>query len=250
LRPLIGITTGTHCLHPAQCEAGYEAPQYFTNQPYARAIAVAGGAPILIPAITDDEVLRGVFDYLHGIVFSGGPDIDPARYREGPIPECGIPDPAMDTAELRLARWCLESDRPLLAICRGQQVVNVALGGTLFQDISSQVPGSLVHHPRDQRRCYIVHNISIEPRSRLASILQCQSIGVNSMHHQAIKTVGDGLMVTAHAPDGTIEGVESAEHRFVVAVQFHPEELQGIDERMRRLFTALVQQSAVGTRGD
>lgn len=248
MRPLIGITTGGHCLNPILCEAGYEAPWYVANQPYVRGIAATGGAPVLIPAIDSDEILRGIFDHLHGLVLTGGLDMDPASYGEETQPVCGRRDPLRDRVELRLAHWCLESDLPLLAVCRGQQVLNVALGGTLFQDIASQVPGSLVHNPR-QRRNSITHDISIEPRSRLASILQCQSIGVNSMHHQAIRTVGRLLAVTAYAPDGVIEGVESPEHRFVVAVQFHPEELQDTDERMQRLFAALVQESAVGSRG-
>lgn len=237
MRPLIGIPTAT--MTPRDPSRPYG---HYCYEGYPQAVAAAGGAPVLVPLLDDADALREVYRRLDGLLLAGGADVDPMAYGEEPQPQLGPGDRAKDWVEMQMIRWALEDDLPLLAICRGQQVLNVALGGTLYQDIPTQVPGSLPHNPPGRPRDFIAHSIEVVPASRLDSILQSRSLEVNSLHHQAIKDLAPGLVITARASDGIIEAVESPIHRFVVGVQFHPEELYRADERMRRLFTSLVQE--------
>lgn len=243
MRPLIGIPTATMTPRDPSRPHGY-----YCYDGYPQAVAASGGTPVLVPLLDDVSALGEIYRRLDGLLLTGGADVDPAIYGESSHPQLGPGDKAKDRVEMRLIHWALEDDLPLLAICRGQQVLNVALGGTLYQDIASQVPGSLSHHPPGQSRDFIAHSIDVEPASRLDSILQCRSLGVNSLHHQAIRDLAPGLVITARASDGIVEAVESPAHRFVVAVQFHPEELYRADERMRRLFSSLVQACTAETQ--
>ena len=216
-RPLIGITASTLVL-------GEHRPRGFKlNQAYPRAVAFAGGAPVLIPSLGESDSLRAIFESLDGLLFPGGADIDPATYGAAPSPLTDPSDTDLDATELTLARWAIAEQKPILGICRGQQLLNVAVGGTLIQDIPSLVQNALPHRvePRDA----IAHPIEVEPDSRLADLLGATTVEVNSLHHQAIEEIGPGWEVVARAPDGVIEGVERPGHRFAVAVQFHPEEL-------------------------
>lgn len=244
MRPLIGIPTATMNRHASRHPLGH-----YCYETYPLAVAAAGGAPVLVPLVDDDDTLHSIHNHLDGLLLTGGADVDPAIYGEAPRHDIGPSDAAKDRVEMRMIRLALDYDLPLLAICRGQQILNVTMGGTLFQDICSQVPASLNHNLSDRPRDLIAHEISVDPSSRLASILRSHTIGVNSLHHQAVKDVAPGLVVTARAADGVIEGLESPAHRFVVAVQFHPEELYQSDQRMRELFVALVQAAAGRTRG-
>jgi putative glutamine amidotransferase len=196
---------------------------------------------VLLPPLQGDQLLRSIYDRLDGILLSGGEDVAPDRYGEAVHDKCGHIDPERDVAELALTRWAIRDRKPLLAICRGIQVLNVAMGGSLYQDIEAQVPGALRHpwypdHPRDLR----AHPVSVTPGSRLAHILGDGTVPVNSLHHQAIKAVAPGLVVVARAPDQIVEAVEYPEHPFAVGVQWHPEELAPTDPGARRLFGALV----------
>jgi putative glutamine amidotransferase len=236
-RPLIGITAfeTTHSRPP-------HSDLYALGQRYVRAIEETGGAPVMLPPGLSQDSLRRVFDRLDGLLFSGGGDIDPALYDEAPLPTLGIVSAARDRDELPLARWAIEDSKPVLSICRGIQVLNVALGGSLIQDIPSQKPGMLQHDfdsaaiPHD----HIAHIVNIEPHSNLASILGAAAVQVNSWHHQAINRPADGLTVVAHSPDGIIEAVEIPQHRFAIGVQWHPEWLYDKRPEMKRLFAALV----------
>jgi putative glutamine amidotransferase len=165
--------------------------------------------------------------------------MDPATYGEEMTPLCGRIDPPRDQTELALARWAIEDGKPVLGVCRGLQVINVATGGTLYQDLATQYPGAIKHdyypgHPRD----YLAHDIRIEGRSRLHRSFGAEQVRVNSMHHQGIKTLGDTLVPTAWAPDGVIEAAESNEHPFLAGAQWHPEMLADTDAPTLRLFTA------------
>lgn len=232
MRPVIGITCSTGAgdeAHPAV---------YRLNQAYARAIASAGGAPLLIPALGGGEATREIFDALDGLLLPGGADLQPSTYGAAPHPMLGGVDPALDETELALARWALAERKPVLGICRGQQCLNIAAGGTLYQDIPSEIPGAATH--RLEPRNALAHAIEVEPDSRLAEILGATRVEVNSLHHQSVREVGRGFLAVAHAPDGIIEGMEHPEHPFAVAVQFHPEELVPGHEASERLLESFI----------
>jgi putative glutamine amidotransferase len=211
------------------------------NRSYVDALIQAGAAPLLIPHPLDEPRLRRLYERLHGVLLPGGVDVAPAHYGEPEKDWCGSISPSRDDVELALARWAVDDGKPLLAICRGIQVLNVALGGTLHQDIKAEVPDAKKHdwypdHPRDKPS----HPVAVVPQTRLARILGAASVQVNSMHHQAIKDLAPGLSITARAPDGIVEGVEAEAHPFALGVQWHPEELVSGDAGARRLFDALV----------
>jgi putative glutamine amidotransferase len=235
--PVIGITCTEFPMEhdPLRLRLGQ-------NQTYLRAVVRAGAAPLLIPHLTDVSMLRALYENLDGLLLSGGGDIDPAYFGEANHEKLRRVSPDRDETELLLARWAMEGGLPLLAICRGIQVLNVALGGSLYQDIQAQVPGAEKHdwgtgYPRD----HLPHQIRIMPQMRLADIIGATDLPVNSMHHQALKEVAPGLAVVARAPDQVIEAVEAPAHPFAIGVQWHPEELAPKDARAQRLFDAFVE---------
>jgi putative glutamine amidotransferase len=207
---------------------------------------LAGGAPALIPLDLSRDAWRSLYRRVDGLLLPGGVDVAPARYGEEPHPKLGKVNRPLDEAELVLARWAMDDGLPLLGVCRGIQVLNVAAGGTLYQDLPSQFPGALRHacSPPDYPRTHRAHTIQVEPGSRLAGILGAHQTAVNSRHHQAVKDLAPGLVVTARAPDGVIEGVESLDGQFAVGVQWHPESLAADDPQMLAIFQALVRAAA------
>jgi putative glutamine amidotransferase len=239
MAPVIGITASIDHRSPAFGET------YSLTRKYAEGVLQAGGVPVIVPHNFDEESLRIVLDRLDGIVLSGGGDIDPALFGEEAHPATCEIEPDRDRVELALARWLVERDVPFLAICRGIQVLNVALGGSLVQDIPSQVPGALPHSfdrkttPRD----YLAHPVKIDPTSQLARVMQLETPQTNSWHHQSIKEVADGLLVTAVALDGVIEAVEVPGRRYAIGVQWHPEWMFEKRVEQRRLFEGLVRAS-------
>lgn len=211
---------------------------------YTRAVDRAGGAPIFIPLNLDDETLRAVFARLDGLLLQGGLDVHPKEYGEEVAPYCGEIDAAEDATELRLLKWAFEKPLPTLAICRGIQVLNVAAGGSLYQDLDAQVP-NILHHPhiKGNPPDFLAHPIRVEPDSRLGRALGAPEIAVNSRHHQAVKQIAPGFRVTARAPDGVVEAIEPDDpRRFILGVQFHPENLID-DARILNLFQAFVRES-------
>lgn len=221
-------------------------PRFSANQSYVRCVEAAGGLPFLIPLVEREDTLRAIYDRLDGLLLTGGADVDPACYGEAPHPKLGEVDGPRDRVELALTRWALADGLPILAICRGIQVLNVAAGGTLYQDIASQVDGAIEHtYYPDNPRDLIAHPVTIEPDSRLAAILGSTTLGVNSLHHQAVRDVAPGFAVTARAPDGLVEAIEGVDHPFALGVQWHPEELVEKDPRMRWLFEAFVREAAL-----
>ncbi len=240
-KPLIGITA-FEMPHPEPPHSVY----YALGQRYARAIEETGGAPVVLPPGLGQGSLERIFDKLDGLLLSGGGDVEPSFYQEPSQAALVSVSLNRDRDELALARWAMEKNKPLLCICRGIQVLNVALGGSLIQDIPTQVPGALEHSfdnkvvPHD----HLAHPVSLEPASRLAQVMGVNVSTVNSWHHQAIKQVAKGLAVVAHAPDGIIEAVELAGHPFAIGVQWHPEWLYDKQDEQRRLFAALVQAAA------
>lgn len=234
--PIIGVTcfrdTALLDTHP---------PRFSVNRAYVQALEAAGAAPLLIPVLAGEGLLRALYQRLDGLLLPGGIDVDPRQYGQEPHPQLGSIDPDLDRVELALARWALADDLPLLAICRGIQVLNVAAGGSLFQDIPSQLPAALDHRTRpNQPRDYHAHTIAIVSGSRLAAAVDPQTMPVNTHHHQAVRDVAPGFVVSAAAPDGVVEGMEHPGKRYVLGVQFHPEEMQHNDPRAAALFASFV----------
>ena len=236
--PLIGLPT--LAIPPSVKPA-----RFGVNQSYVRALVDAGCAPVLIPIIEDDE-LHAIYQRLDGIVFPGGADIAPREYGEAPIKELIDVEAPRDRTELTLARWAFADELPTLGICRGQQLLNVALGGSLYQDLRHQGVTQVEHSGADGRaRTALVHQVCLDPDSRLAQLIDETTVEVNSLHHQAVKAVAPPLRVTGRSEDGVIEALESADHRFLISVQWHPEEIADLPW-VRRLFTGFA-RAAQGT---
>jgi putative glutamine amidotransferase len=245
-RPLIGITTQT--MHSIDGIPEGLPSSWMMNQRYIHAVAETGGAPVLIPLLDDDlETLRSIYQSLDGVLIPGGVDMDPHTFGESRGARLGRIDPARDTVEMMLTRWSVEDKKPLLGLCRGSQVMNVALGGSLYQDLDAEFPHPIKHDyfpTAGYSRDYLAHTVSVVPGSRLGAILQQPEVQVNSMHHQGVKQLAPGLVVSALAPDGLIEGIESSNGHFMVGVQWHPESLVDRDTGMRRLFTTFLAAAA------
>jgi len=213
-------------------------------------VAAARGLPTLIPLEIDTDTLRAIYDQLDGVVLSGGGDVDPSRYGAAKSICTEDVDPMRDELEIKLAQWALQDDKPLLGICRGIQVFNVAMGGTLIQDISDEVLNAM-RHDRDGYDWFgrLTHEVQLDPGSKLHKALGIQGdrVMVNSLHHQSVGKLAPGLCVVGHASDGIIEGVEHPERRFAVGVQWHPEALSSEHEPHQHLFEAFI--AAASQRG-
>ncbi len=230
--PLIGVTTSV--------TIGKTPERAYVNSAYLHAIQQAGGVPVALPPQLSAASLARLCRGLDGLLLTGGGDLDPALYGETPHPTVCEVAPARDALECSAVRIALDRRLPILAICRGVQLLNVALGGTLFQDVGTD-PGTELAHSQREPRDQPTHKVRVQAGSRLAETLGTDELEVNSMHHQAVKGLGAGLAAVAWAPDRIIEGVEVTDaSRFVLGVQWHPEELCGDSEPARRLFTALV----------
>ncbi len=235
-RVLIGVTTSV--TKPDQTPE-----RAYVNGTYLHAVQAAGGVPVLLPPHLDAESLAALRDRLDGLLLTGGGDVAPARFGEVPHPKVDNVSEARDAIEIDLALHAVDRGVPLLAICRGVQVLNVALGGSLYQDIPSDL-GTSIAHAQTAPRSTPTHAVTVQGESRLAETLGALEVQVNSMHHQALKKLGRGLREVAWAPDGVIEGLEAPDAPgFVLGVQWHPEELVGHDPAARALFRALVEAS-------
>ncbi|MEO2092028.1 MAG: gamma-glutamyl-gamma-aminobutyrate hydrolase family protein [Gemmataceae bacterium] len=244
-RPVIGVAMQTLPAKP-----GGELPTcWIMGQRYVEALRSVGALPWLIPLLPHDpDTLAGIFDRLDGVFLTGGVDVDPSRYGEDRHPKCGTTDPDRDAVEIKLLEHATAANKPVLAVCRGIQILNVARGGTLYQDVAEQVPAAMKHDyfptPAQPSRSYLAHEITVRADSHLGELVGEPVVPVNSMHHQAIKDLAPGLRPTAFAPDGIIEAVEGEREKFLVAVQWHPEELLDTQTGMKRLFTAFAAAAA------
>ncbi|NLJ24851.1 MAG: gamma-glutamyl-gamma-aminobutyrate hydrolase family protein [Firmicutes bacterium] len=234
MKPIIGITCGFNM------DAG---GRYYVNEPYVRCIERAGGIPLLLPGLDTKEDVKRLMQEVDGILLPGGVDVDPAHFGEEPIGELGSVEPRWDQLELYVARLALAWDLPLLGICRGLQLLNVAAGGSLYQDIPSQIKGH-IQHTQKAPRWHASHAIDIEPGSILEELLGKEGIRVNSFHHQAVRVPATGFSITAKSRDGIIEGMESHSHRFVCGVQWHPELMVDHYPEQLELFRQLVRSAA------
>lgn len=214
---------------------------------YVRALQAAGLVPLIVPPSLSPEEARVLVAGVAGIVLSGGEDIDPARYGAARHPATQAPHHGRDATELALAAAAREARRPLLGICRGLQLLNVALGGTLVQDLPGERPGNIAH-ARDDAAGQRVHGLTVTAGSRLAAATVDLAITVNSLHHQAVDRLAPSLRATAHAPDGVIEAVESTDDWWVLAAQWHPEELTDDAEPWDRALFAAFAKACEGRR--
>jgi putative glutamine amidotransferase len=211
------------------------------GETYIRAIIRGGGTPVVIPPITQPDDIEVLVKRLDGLLLSGGEDIAPRHYGQVGEPWMGQVDEDRDATELGLTRIWLRKAKPLLAICRGIQVLNVAIGGTLYQDISTSLPEALDHTYVPARSMEApIHPVNIESGSMLAKIIGGTSFDVNSAHHQAVDVPGNGAKVVAHAPDGIIEAIEFPQQTFCIGVQWHPEAMIKVSDIMVPLFTSFV----------
>lgn len=194
------------------------------NPAYSDALLRAGSTPLILPVTDDAQAIVRYAQMIDGLLLSGGDDVDPAHYGAAQSWECGDICPARDEFELALCREVLRLRKPIFGICRGMQLLNVALGGTLYQDLRSEFPGCIAHR-QHQKAEYASHPVSVVQDTRLHQALQTEILTVNSHHHQAVKALAPDLRVTATAPDGVIEAVEHVQLPFCLAVQWHPERL-------------------------
>jgi putative glutamine amidotransferase len=239
MRPLIGIPSH------ATYRYGNKRPIYGNNRSYVHAIEDAGGLSVLIPFLEDLSELGTILSRLDGILLSGGTDVLPEWYGEEPHPLLQEGDPQLDALEFAVTCWALQENKPILGICRGIQLLNVALGGSLYQDVNDQCPGTIKHMNRDQPGSQLAHPVYIEAGSRMAEALGTTKLWVNSFHHQAVKVPGKGVRVTGRAEDGVVEAIEVVGHRFALGVQCHPEEIYQTVPAWARLFAAFVEACSV-----
>ncbi len=231
-RPVIGITTNRYTREA-------KLPVVGSPESYVRAVEDAGGLPLLLPFTVQETTWRQFLPRIQGLVFTGGGDIAPEFTGNGEGPLRGVL-PQRDAMEMDLIRLAVDRGIPFLAICRGIQVLNVAMGGTLYTHLPEDYPG-LDHDRPDEDRERVVHRVNLDPNSRLARWLGTTRLGVNSIHHQGLRTLGRGLRVVGRAEDGLVEAVEVEGHPFGIGVQWHPELLAPHDATMARLFRLLVE---------
>jgi len=230
MRPVVGITLGD----------GDRPGYHGMREDYARSVELSGAIPVVLPSQRPEDA-AALLDRLDGLLLSGGIDVDPSLYGRPRHPKLGRVDRRRDDFELALTREALARDLPILAICRGHQVLNVATGGTLLQDIPSELKGA-VTHDAPGRRTRRSHAIDVDPASKLGEILGGGPLAVNSFHHQAVDRLGRGLSPAGRCPeDGVVEALEAADRRFVVAVQWHPESFWDDPVSFQPLFDAHVE---------
>ncbi|QVI35716.1 gamma-glutamyl-gamma-aminobutyrate hydrolase [Lacticaseibacillus chiayiensis] len=246
MRPIIALTGDSMVAPSPVINLNYAdmAPNMIKN-----AIVKVGGAPLILPYPEDDAVAEtlaqqyvAVFD---GLVLPGGPDVDPTFYHEEPIQAMGRATYQKDRFEIALIKATLKARKPIFAICRGIQILNVALGGTLYQDLPSQNPKATIRHSQAAPGQWPTHHVAIKPGSHLASLVGTSSY-VNSRHHQAVKDVASELKVTAQAPDGVVEAVESKDSDLILGVQWHPENMWPSFSDQLPLFRDIVKRAGSG----
>lgn len=214
--------------------------EIFIKEEYLNAILNVGAIPYLIPRTVDTKLLDQVCEDMDGFLFTGGDDVNPCLYGEKKMPYCGEISPCRDMQESYLIKKLIEIDKPLLAICRGCQMLNVAMGGTLYQDIGNEIPGIKLNHRQKEPYFNVVHKVNIKKDSKLYEAINKEEIEVNTIHHQCINKFSDKVKVVAVSEDGIVEGIEIVGKKFMVGVQWHPEKLYKIDENSNNIFKLLI----------
>jgi putative glutamine amidotransferase len=230
MKPIIGVT------------ASLREGRVNLDNDVLQSVLLAGGIPYILPYTKDLSVIDEIVQHIDGLVLSGGVDINPTFFGEEPIPGLGEIMPERDSLELALIEKALGADLPILAICRGVQILNVAAGGNMYQDLYSQKTGLLQHSQRAPET-HLSHFVTTPEGSMLQTIADCTKFKVNSYHHQAVKDPAPGFIISASSSDGVVEAIESERHFFVLGVQWHPEHLTSFDEISKRIFQAFIQAS-------
>ena len=237
-RPIIGISSSV-IVDEAGSFAGYK--RAYVNKDYVDAVIRAGGVPLIIPFSTDKEVIISQAQLIDGLILSGGHDINPYNYGQEPSQKIGETFPERDTYEMILLEESKKRNIPILGICRGFQLINVAAGGTLYQDLSL-IPGNILKHNQVSNPTLKTHKVEIKENSFISSIFGKETM-VNSFHHQVINKVANDFIVVAKASDGVVEAIEHKTYKFLVAVQWHPEMLAVNCEKARVLFSKFVEEA-------
>jgi len=243
--PLVALTCAV-----APDRGRHRQPELVLPRSYVDALEAVGLATVVLSPAHSRASLATILDRCHGLVLTGGEDVDPALYRQAPAPGLGAVSRERDDMELLALERVLERNLPVLGICRGCQVLNVFFGGTLYQDLGTERPDSLAHEQAGEWS-ERTHAVQVLERTRLATAIGAGSFLTNSFHHQAVQDVGAGLDACAFAADGVIEGIESRDHDWVVAVQWHPERLDAAapagdpDRRLFRAFRDVVERRAL-----
>jgi len=232
MRPIIGITCTT-------TDSDGSRPGNGIGVSYISAIEHAGGTPILLPLVQEDFCIADFLRITDGLLLSGGVDVDPFLYGEEPRPGQGRIDVAKDHIEMALTSRAIETDLPILGICRGIQILNVTAGGTLYQDISMS-SNAVLKHRQEAPGWYATHDINVREGSCLLNILGQSTLRVNSFHHQSVKNAAPGFAISAVARDGIVEGIESIHHRFIIGIQCHPELMWQNNPPIANLFVEFV----------
>ena len=237
-KPVIGILGLTRKTDPGLFISG---EHVFTGSANVRAIQENGGVPVLSPAAAAAADVEAAVSFCDGLLFPGGEDMTPWYYDEEPLPVIGVFRPEIDDAWLKAGRYALKKRIPMLGICKGHQTLNVLMGGSLYQDLSLQ-GGEQIQHLQKLNRSYLTHHVKVEGGTRLAGLFGAGKLKTNSMHHQAVKKLGEGLTISARACDGTVEGIED-EEGLIMGVQWHPEDLVDSAPEMNKLFADLVERA-------
>ncbi len=246
MKPLIGVTPDFNA--GDRKEWGGKEPTYFLRARYVRAIEELGGIPIVLPLAAESRARRRLLTNIHGLLLTGsGPDLPPSLYGERQRYPFDLVSQRRSTFELQMVRMAQAADLPVLGICGGMQTMNVALGGSLFQDIASQLKTPLKHR-QAARATRLSHAVRVTQNSLLRKIVRAATVRVNSSHHQSVKDVAPSLVASAMAPDGIVEAIESRKHRFFLGVQWHPEFLFDRYRSHRRLFEVFLRAAQLGAR--
>ncbi len=245
-KPIIGVMMSQK-LAPQKSATHYI---QFLNEPYINALERAGTVPLLLPLTNALETLDSLLQVCDGFLFPGGADVCSYTYGEDPSPKLGKVNPRMDKMGKYVLAYAIQEQKPVLGICRGMQLINAALGGTLYQDIGTQCANVLMHR-QETARNDVTHRVTIAPQSRLAQVLGTEEVFTNTMHHQSVKKCAPGLQIVARTSDGIVEALEDREG-LLLLVQWHPEELQDSVPCMRNLFLDLAQRAkkAAAVTGD
>lgn len=242
-KPIIGIS-GSIMKDSTGDFAGYE--RAYVNNDYVESVVRAGGIPYIIPLVEDEDVIKEQAKFIDGLIMSGGQDVNPMLFNEEPCKELGDILPKRDTFDMVLIREVANLKKPILGICRGEQILNVTFGGTLYQDIKFS-EGSYIKHNQKKLPNFATHSVGIVEGSKLYDILGREAI-TNSFHHLAVKSIAPGFKVVAYAKDGVVEAIEKDGEEFILGVQWHPEMLSKDYKNMAKIFETLIEKAKKGDK--
>jgi putative glutamine amidotransferase len=238
-KPIIGISGSIMILENGRFP-GYR--RSYVNEDYVKAVTAAGGIPVILPMLSDKSVIDHYIQSIDALVLSGGHDVEPMYYGEQPLQKIGRTLPERDDYDIMLIERAMEKEIPILGICRGMQIMNVAFGGSLYQDLD-YIPECNLRHDQYSDPSLATHEVAVTSGSKLHGILRQDRIRTNSFHHLAVKELAKPFKVVAKADDGVVEAVEHRDYPFAIGVQWHPEMMALNDDNMMKLFKALIQAS-------